>query len=164
MATTVSSKNTLNFIKLLLLVLLIIVAAIGGTFFLLKQYGGMLLGAAPQATQPAPVEPPVVAKPIFVALEPFTVTVNEGVTRVLYAEISVRVLDSASSDQIRTYMPEVRNRILSELTKQRGASVQTSEGRSQLAQDIAAALRLPYDPQLPAAKISSVLFTAFVVQ
>jgi len=160
---TPEAKNTSKLIKTILLIVLIIGISIASTFFLLKQFGPSLLGAQPALA----IEPqaPVVPKPIFLALEPFTVTLNEPrANRILYAEISLRVMDDTARQQLQSYMPEVRSRVLAEMARYDAISLQSTEGRSQLTHNVLAALKAPYDSQLAAPAISSVLFTAFVVQ
>lgn len=161
---TPESKKSSKLIKILLLVILIIGISIASTFFLLKQFGASLVGDV-QPALAAEQQEPVVPKPIFLPLDAFTVTLNEPRSnRILYAEISLRVLNDASRQQLQTYMPEVRSRVLAELARYDAASLQSTEGRSQLTHNLLAALKLPYDTQLTAPAISSVLFTAFVVQ
>ncbi|HWK59886.1 MAG TPA: flagellar basal body-associated FliL family protein [Eoetvoesiella sp.] len=162
MATTAPKKSS-KFLKILLLAVLVIGISIAGTFILLKQFGGPLFASA--QTAQVPEKPAPVPKPIFLPLEPFTVTLNEPQSsRILYTEISLRVLNDESSQQLQTYMPEVRSRVLAELAKFNSTALQTPEGRAQLTQNLINALQAPYDARLTAPSISSVLFTAFVIQ
>lgn len=159
-----ASKKPSKFLKMLLLAVLVIGISIAGTFLLLKQFGASMFGGS-QAAAPAAVQPPPVPKPIFLKLDAFTVTLNDPRSnRILYAEISVRVNDEESSHELQTYMPVVRSRLLAEFAKYDSATLQTPEGRAQLTQNLINALKAPYDPRLKAPSVSSVLFTAFVVQ
>lgn len=161
---TPESKKPSKLVKTLLFIVLIVGISLASTFFLLKQFGASFFGGVQPAVAAQPQEP-IVAKPIFLPLDAFTVTLNEPrSSRILYAEISLRVLNDASRQQLQSYMPEVRSRVLAELARYDAASLQSTEGRSQLTHNLLAALRIPYDTQLNAPAISSVLFTAFVVQ
>jgi len=105
------------------------------------------------------------ASPIFVSLEPFTVTLGTTQTRrILHVAITLRVADQGSGRQIHTYMPEVRNRVLSVLAVQDPLAIQTQEGRAALVHALARELRAPYAPMPRGPDISNVLFTAFVIQ
>lgn len=159
------SKQSSKLVKTVLLIVLIVGLSIASTFFLLKQFGPSLFGVAQPAMAVQQEKPPEVPKPIFLPLESFTVTLNEPrANRILYTEISLRVLDDSSRQQIQTYMPEVRSRVLAEIARHDSISLQSTEGRTQLTQNLLAALKVPYDSQLASPAISSVLFTAFVVQ
>lgn len=162
---TPDSKKSLKLVKSLSLIVLVVGISIASTFFLLKQFGASLFGGAQQAVAAEKHDPPVALKPIFLPLDAFTVTLNEPrSSRILYTEISLRVLNDDTRQQLLSYMPEVRSRVLAELARYDATSLQSTEGRSQLTQNLLAALRIPYDTQLTAPAISSVLFTAFVVQ
>lgn len=105
------------------------------------------------------------AAPIFVPLEPFTVNLQpRGRSRFLYVGLTLQVADAKSRDQITAYLPEVRNRILTTLANREPESLVTPENKAQLADEIIAALNPPFAPNLPPKKISSVMFTAFVLQ
>ena len=61
-------------------------------------------------------------------------------------------------------MPEVRNRIITALSSYSPSFLQTNDGRATLAREIQVSLQEPYEPDPTKAKLSSVLFTAFVIQ
>ena len=155
MATT--QKKSLSF-KSLLMVVVVAAASVGATLY----YSGKMGWA-----NPAPVEAaaPVIPSPIFVPLQPFTVTLGDSyASRILYVEISLRVLDQASQKTLTAYMPEVRNRVIAELTRQTIDELQKPDGREQLAKALAETLRQPYLPEPAGPQIARVLFTAFVIQ
>lgn len=103
--------------------------------------------------------------PIFVELDPFTVTLNnEHTRRILYVGITLRLADEDSAQTIKRYMPEVRDRILSLLAQQDALTVQTTDGRQQLVQQLRSDISAPYKPEPAGPRITDVLFTAFVVQ
>jgi len=150
-------------VKVLLAVVLAALVAIASTAATLYFSGRLQpAGAGTEAAKPTAAALPT---PIFVPLEPFTVTLrNQNSRGILYVAVTLRVADEVSRHLLGVYMPEVRNRVLLELSTQDPLTVQTPDGRTRLAADLARVLRAPYPPQPQGPKISSVLFTAFVVQ
>ncbi|OYV47193.1 MAG: flagellar basal body protein FliL [Candidimonas sp.] len=148
-------------IKTIAGIALIAIVSIGATAFYFLRIGPSTANAqTPVATKPIPLP-----GPIFVPLEPFTVTLRDNdSSRILYVAITLRVSDEASRKLLDVYMPEVRNRVLLELSTQSPTIVQTPAGRTQLALGLAKVLETPYLPQPHGPHISNVLFTAFVVQ
>jgi len=161
-------KKVMHWIKSFFFVALIIAASVGSTLFLSSK--AHLFGAAAQAEDAnreasAPAQKAPLPGPIFLPLEPFTVTLsNEQRTRILYVAITLRVADDASRALLNSFMPEVRDRVLLELSSQDPVQVQAPEHREQLALGLVKVLEAPYSPQPTGPKISNVLFTAFVVQ
>lgn len=168
-----------HFLRIVLLVLIIIAASVGATLYYTWPAGASLLSFIPQssttdtepsdilppeAPEPAPVLPP--EKPIFVRLEPFTVTISEGGSRsrILHVAITLRVADDKSSALIGEYMPMVRDQVLQILSAQHPQYIQTPEGREQLVASLKHALSQPYDAKSSGPDITHVLFTAFVIQ
>tara|TARA_R100001143_G_scaffold21141_1_gene22385 strand:- start:2923 stop:3384 length:462 start_codon:yes stop_codon:yes gene_type:complete len=153
----------MKLLKLSLLVVAITAVTLGSTFYYLSATG--VLGASEaQAQNTLETAPPI--KPIFLPLEPFTVTLrdNDSLNRILYVEITLRTGDEASKLHLEEYMPEVRNRIITALSSYSPSFLQTNDGRATLAREIQASLQEPYEPDPTKAKLSSVLFTAFVIQ
>jgi len=150
----------MRLINTILLVLILIAASAGAAFFYFGQYR-----PAQQAASAATPESPAPPSPIFLALEPFTVTLNdERGSQILYVEITLRTPDMDSRTRLVEYMPEVRNRVLGELSRYTPARVQAPDGRAELARALRTVLSAPYEPQPDGPHISNVLFTAFVVQ
>ncbi len=148
-------------IKTIVGIVLIAAASISATALYFLRVGVPAVNA--ETTLPA--KPAILPGPIFVPLEPFTVTLrNDNNTRILYVAITLRVADDDSRKLLGVYMPEVRNRVLLELSTQSPTAVQTPEGRTELTKSLAKVLEAPYLPQPHGPRISSVLFTAFVVQ
>lgn len=117
-------------------------------------------------TYTAPLStPPAVPSPIFVALEPFTVTVQDPDSeRILHVGITLRVADQQSRDRIEKFMPEVRSRIVMLLSSLRPSDLQGSQGKVDLARAITASVNKPFSPLPDGQYVTDVLFTAFVVQ
>lgn len=164
-------------IRSFLLVLLVVAGSVGATLYysssgnIAESLTQLFPKKAPPATDEAITEPikktmaTVVEKPIFTALDPFTVTLLDGGrSRILHVAITLRVDDEASVKLIKEYMPVVRDRALKVLSEQNPNYIQTPDGREQLVHSLQQVLNSSYDGHKNEARISSVLFTAFVIQ
>ena len=146
------SSKTLVLIVLLLAALL---AAAGIAAYLLLW--------RPSAA-PAPAAPVAVA-PIFVPLDPWTVNLQgDDRSRFLHVGFTLKVADKESQDRIAEYLPEVRSRILTLLSNRDPATLATPEDKARLAGEIQAAVNRPFAGGLPEQHVTSVMFTAFVLQ
>ncbi|ASC68115.1 flagellar basal body-associated protein FliL [Achromobacter denitrificans] len=126
-------------------------------------------GQGPQATPATFVAPPAgpiaVPAPIFVPLEPFTVTLqNPDTERIMHVGLTLRVSDEQTRTRLEKYMPEVRSRILMVLSSQSPIGVQTQQGKTDMANAIKQAVNRPFSPLPDGQYVTDVLFTAFVVQ
>lgn len=113
-----------------------------------------------------PATPPEIPAPIFIPLEPFTVTLRDqdDLDRILHVGLTLRVGDAQSRERIEKYLPEVRNRVLMVLSSQSARTVNTPEGKEALAKELSRTLARPFAPIPDGQTVSDVLFTAFVVQ
>lgn len=147
----------MRILNTILLVLILLVAGGSAYYF-------FVMNKSATATLQQPAEP-IVAAPIFLALDPFTVTIRgDRGSQIFYTEIALRMANTQSHSVLGQYMPEVRNRILAELAQYSASTLQSPEGRTQLANRLKEILSKPYHPQLNSPSISNVLFTAFVIQ
>ncbi len=106
-----------------------------------------------------------VEDPIFVPLEPFTVNLQPGGrTRFLHVAVTLKMSDAKSQSQVSQYLPEVRSRVLSTLSNREAESLATPEDKARLSGEIMQALSQPFAPNLPQQKITSVMFTTFMLQ
>ncbi|MGB3434454.1 flagellar basal body-associated protein FliL [Achromobacter sp.] len=123
----------------------------------------------PQATPTTFVAPPAspvaVPAPIFVPIEPFTVTLqNPDTERIMHVGLTLRVSDEQTRTRLEKYMPEVRSRILMVLSSQSPTAVQTQQGKTDMANAIKQAVNRPFSPLPDGQYVTDVLYTAFVVQ
>ncbi len=110
----------------------------------------------------APAPPP---DPIFVALEPFTVNLqSDGRSRFLHVGLTLKVEDAASQELVTKFLPEVRSRILSALSNREADTLHTPEQKTALAGELLATLTKPFSPSRPSARISSIMYTTFILQ
>jgi len=144
--------------KLLLFTTLLALALAGGAgaayFF---------VGSAPDpnaAPEPEPVLPPV-----YLQMERFTVNLQPELDeQYLQVAFTLQVVDQATVEQIKLYMPLVRSRLLMLLSSKKASEINTPEGKQKLQEEILATLREPFAPGLPETGINGVFFTAFVIQ
>ena len=146
-------KSRKLIILLIVLVAVVALAAAGVAFYLTRQ-----------PKEPASVAVPP-ADPTFIALEPMTVNLQpNGRSRFLHVAVTLKVPDVKSQARVTQYLPEVRSRLLTALSNRAGESLVTPEERTQLAADIMTTLNQPFVANLPSLKISSVMFTTFMLQ
>ncbi len=154
----------MRFLNTILLILILVAVCAGGA---LLYFGKLGMQSGPQVgtgiEKEAEAAPP--ATPIFLALDPFTVTLQDNhMPQILYLEITLRVADQTARNYLIEYMPEVRNRILTELSRHSSSRVQQTDGRIALAESLRKAINAPYPPRQNGPEVMGVLFTAFVVQ
>lgn len=152
---TTSRKPSLKVILLLVfLAALAIGAAAGATWYLSNQRQADAAGG--------PVLP---AAPIFVAVEPVTVNLQpNGRARFLHAGITLKLPDAKSQTLVTEYLPEIRSRLLTVLSNRASDALITPEDKAKLAAEIMESLNQPLVANLPSLKISSVMFTTFMLQ
>lgn len=92
------------------------------------------------------------APPIFVPLEPFIVNLADRETeRFAQIGINLQVDDAKVGDQMKLYMPAIRNAILLILSRKSAEDLLTAEGKVQLASEIqrGAARAMGYEIEEP---------------
>ena len=136
--------------------LIIIVAAVlllgsggGGAFFYIKQKAAAAAAAAAEDGEEAPVAHAKAkdthAKPTYVPLDAFVVNLADKETdRFAQIGITLQVDDSKVADDMKTYMPSLRNGILMILAHKSSEELLRRDGKEQLAVEVmrAAALAL----------------------
>ena len=90
---------------------------------------------AHQAVKSGPPKPPV-----FVNLEPFTVNLQpDNGEQYLQVVAVLRVADSEAADALKTYMPEMRHKMLLLLSSKKASDIATVQGREKLSEEMRAA-------------------------
>lgn len=139
--------------------LLVIGALGGGTAW-------YFLGTKPSAQGEealANAQPP--KPPVFSALEPFVVNLQpEMGDQYLQVAMTLQVGEQVQAEQIKLYMPMIRSRLLVLLSSKGAAELMTPEGKNKLTEEIMTTLNEPFAPGAPSLGVSSVFFTAFVIQ
>lgn len=141
-------------------VLLVVLIGGGAAFFLLKKkpaegeegeedggQGKAKAEAHEPAAKPKPKHDPK-HPPVFVPLDPFTVNLADKESE-RYAQVGVtlEIEDAKTGEELKAYMPAIRNNILMVLSHKTAAQLLTREGKDKLAQSIlyAAVRPLGYD-------------------
>jgi flagellar FliL protein len=159
MATTTLplKTNKTRTLGILLITLLALAGTAAAAYYLGSNHGGSGTHAEEEIL--------VQETPIFVALEPLTVNLQPtGRSRFLHVGVTLKVADAKSQSQVAQYLPEVRSRVLTVLSNREPDSLVTPDDKSKLAGEIMAVLNRPLTPTQPAQKISSVMFTTFMLQ
>lgn len=127
-------------------VLLVVLIGGGAAFFLLKKKpadsedsaedGHAKTEAQEPAAKPKPKHDPK-HPPVFVPLDPFTVNLADKDSE-RYAQIGVtlEIEDAKTGEELKLYMPAIRNNILMVLSHKTAAQLLTREGKEKLAQSI----------------------------
>jgi flagellar FliL protein len=105
--------------------------------------------------------------PVFVVLEPFTVNLaDRDADRYAQVGITLEVKDAKVGDQVKQYMPAVRNNILLVLAYKTASELHTREGKRKLADEVLreAVRALGGDDDAAAAPLRAVHFTNFIIQ
>lgn len=92
-------------------------------------------GGASHAEAAAKHDPKAV--PVFVPLDPFTVNLaDRDAERYAQVGITLEIEDAKVGDQIKSFMPAIRNRILMAIADRSAAELLSREGKSQLAETV----------------------------
>lgn len=150
------SNKTLWLVIMALVLVIVTGGAVGGTYMFMND------GSKTEPSADEPPKPP--AKPVFVAIEPFTANLQDPRGRILYVRISVKVDDPAQAARLQEHMPQVRNRILMTLTDAEADRLTTAEGKQALAENLQLAIAEPFVEDGEPIGLNSVLFTDFIVQ
>jgi len=127
------------------------------------------------ARAPAPGTPPT-----FLPLDSMVVNLADpGGNRYAQLGITLQVQDNKTGDELKLYMPSIRNGILILVSQRTAADILALQGKEKLAQDIMAEISnvmgYPYEApddsaagkprrRAPASPLQGVLFSSFIVQ
>jgi flagellar FliL protein len=140
---------------LLVLVLLLLLGAAGGGA------AWWFLGRAPAGAESKQDK---AKPPVFQNLEPFTVNLaEENGDHYLQMSVVYQMGDEKAVEQLKTYLPIIRNRILLLLSSKRPSELATPEGKQKLVAELVAAARESI-PGADAATVSGAYLGAFVIQ
>jgi flagellar FliL protein len=130
--------------KLLIIVIAVVLLAVlgGGALMMMKKKAADAEdgedgdgGKSAPAHAAAKHDPKAV--PIFVPLDPFTVNLaDREAERYAQVGITLEVADAHMGEQIKTYMPAIRNNILMALAEKTAAQLMDREGKTKLAEQV----------------------------
>ncbi|HSQ73430.1 MAG TPA: flagellar basal body-associated FliL family protein [Rubrivivax sp.] len=128
------------------LILIVAVAALlvlgvggGAAALLLKKNAGAsdAEGEGEDATPPAAVRRHSGATPVFVPLDPFTVNLaDRQADRYAQVGITLEIDDAKTGDEIKTFMPAIRNNVLMAIADRTAADLLGRDGTALLAERI----------------------------
>lgn len=144
--------------KKLLLMLALIMLLLGGTSAWLLMPHKAAQKEAEKLSAKAPVGPP-----LFVVMDPFTVNLQPD-GQFLQATFTLQMSNQDESNTIKMYMPQVRSRLLLMLSNKNVTELSSVEGKTQLGNEIAGLIELPFSSGVKPVKVSNVFFTSFVIQ
>lgn len=149
--------------------LIIIIAAVvtlvagggGAAFFLMKGKSDHKKEAAEEAAE----EVEHAVDPVYLKMDTFTLNLNpEDGEKYLQVDITISASNQEEADLLTKNMPMVKNRVVMLLTSKKAGEISTPEGKEALAKELTAKLNEPFAEKGKPQKISSVLFTSFVIQ
>ncbi len=142
-------------LMIVLVVLLVLIGAAAAAGYYFSDLSGPAKAAAP----------PPSADPVYVALAPITVNLQPNDSRrFLHVGVTLKVADVKAQALVNQYLPEVTSRVLLVLSNRQSDLLVTAEDKAKLAAETLAVLNKPFGPNLPAVKISSVMFPVFMLQ
>ncbi|TSE28715.1 Flagellar basal body-associated protein FliL [Tepidimonas thermarum] len=161
--------------KLLLIIIVAVVlllAAGGAAFFMLKGSAHDEDGAegdAPpaKAEKAKPKKKDAAVAPTFMPLDAVVVNLADpGSTRYAQVGITLQVEDAKTAEEVKKYMPAIRNGILMQISRRTADELLSAEGKEKLAADILELVQTttgmePYKGYSP---VEAVLFSSIIVQ
>jgi flagellar FliL protein len=136
---------------------LILLGGGGGAAWFLMPHGGT---AAPAAAKAEPAK-----LPVFVVMEPFTVNLqSETGDQFLQISLTLQVPDAIQEELLKTYMPQLRSRLLLLLSSKKASEISSVEGKKKLNEEIIATVNQPFSPNGKPQEVSNVFPTSFVIQ
>ena len=103
--------------------------------------------------------------PVFVTLEPFTVNLQaENGDQFLQVTLTLQVPDPTQEELIKSFMPQVRSRLLFLLSSKKASELTSVEGKKKLSEEIITTVNQPFTPKGDPQEVSDVFFTSFVIQ
>ncbi len=104
-------------------------------------------------------------KPEYVPVEPFTVNLQpENGEQYLQVQFTLQVGGAEQATLIKDNMAIVRNRVLLLLSGKKASDISTVEGKQQLAAEIQAIIKEPFEKEGDEQDVTDVLFTSFIIQ
>ncbi|NNG22615.1 flagellar basal body-associated protein FliL [Telluria aromaticivorans] len=104
-------------------------------------------------------------KPEYVPVEQFTVNLQpENGEQYLQVQFTLQVEGTEQGTLIKDNMAIVRNRVLLLLSGKKASEISTVQGKQQLAAEIQAIIREPFEKEGDEQEVTDVLFTSFIIQ
>lgn len=152
--TEVKPKLGLD-IKIILVGVLILLVAIGASYFLMKSLMAPLMPPKVETSSKTSLEAAT-----LVAVPEFTTNISDGAgNRYLKVEVSVELGDKQNAESVKTFMPIIRDSILTILTSKTVADLDV-RNRANIKQEIQVELNKKMGKDF----IKNIYFTNFIMQ
>lgn len=146
--------------KLILLIVAALIVIGGGGAAAWYFMGGAASAGVAKEVKKEPAKAPV-----FVALEPFTVNLqSETGDQFLQVTFQLQVPDAAQEELLKSFMPQVRSRLLFLLSSKKASELTSVDGKKKLTEEIISTVNQPFTPKGAPQTVSDVFFTSFVIQ
>lgn len=135
----VKAKGKKKLIIMLLAVVLVLAAGGGGAVYWMKKKAAQAAAEAGEGDESAhaPKKPAFNPHPVFVPLDPFTVNLADpDAERYAQIGITLEFEDAKIAEQIKTFMPAIRNNILMVLAHKTSTELLSREGKLRLAEQV----------------------------
>jgi flagellar FliL protein len=163
-AVPASGSKKKLFIMIGALVAVLGVGGAGAAYFL-TQHGGEEAAEPVKKEHASKKKKKAEAPAEYLAVEPFTVNLQpETGDQYLQVAFTLQVEGPEQAEIIKTNMAKVRSRVLLLLSGKKASEINTVEGKQQLAGEILAAVKEPFEPHGDEQEVSDVLFTSFIIQ
>jgi len=152
---------------IILLAALIVLGLGGGAawYFMHGSAAGEEAAEAPKKEKSSKKKKKEEHPPEYLAIEPFTVNLQpENGDQYLQVAFTLQVDGPEQAELIKTNMAKVRSRVLLLLSGKKASEINTVEGKQQLAGEILAAVKQPFEEHGDEQDVSDVLFTSFIIQ
>ena len=98
-------------------------------------------------------------------MEPFTVNLqSENGDQFLQVTLTLQVPDAVQEELLKSFMPQIRSRLLFLLSSKKAAEISSVEGKKKLSEEIITTVNQPFTPKGQPQTVSDVFFTSFVIQ
>jgi flagellar FliL protein len=171
-----AKKGKKKLIIILVVVLLLLAAGGGGAVFFMKKKAAAAAAAAEDGEHAEEVvEAKPSGPPTFVPLDPFVVNLaDKGADRYAQVAVTFQIDDAKFADQLKLYMPAIRNSILMILAQKTSEELLDRAGKEALAEEIMAEAIRPMNLEAgdshgkskgkPHNPITKVHFANFIIQ
>jgi flagellar FliL protein len=137
----------------------------GAAWFFLHQGGGEEAAEPAKKEKHASKKKKAEVPAEYLAIEPFTVNLQpETGDQYLRVAFTLQVEGAEQAELIKTNMAKVRSRVLLLLSGKKASEINTVEGKQQLAGEILAVVKEPFEARGDEQEVTDVLFTEFIIQ
>jgi flagellar FliL protein len=153
-------KKSAKKLILLIAAAVIVVGGAAGAAFYFMHASAPAAGAAAKEAKGEPAK-----LPLFVAMEPFTVNLqSESGDQFLQVTLTLQVPDPVQEELLKSFMPQVRSRLLFLLSSKKASEISSVDGKKKLSEEIITTVNQPFTPKGQPQTVSDVFFTSFVIQ